>query len=150
MVILSKGEKNMDIKKILIAVDGSEHSMRAAEYAVNLAKLMDAEIILVHCHKHYPALLGEPYFQKAIDRINNDAQQLMEPYVELLNEKGVSHTDRILDGSPAEMISDAAKAEKIDMIVMGSRGLNDLEGLLLGSVTHRVLKTASCPVLVIR
>ena len=151
MVMLFKGEeKIMDIKKILVAVDGSEHSLRAAEYAANLAKLMDVEIILTHCHRHYPVLLGEPYFQKAIDKINKEAQQLLEPYVELLKERGVSHIDRILDGSPAEMISHAARTEKVDMIVMGSRGLNDLEGLLLGSVTHRVLKTASCPVLVVR
>ena len=140
----------MDIKKILVAVDGSEHSMRAAEYAANLVKPMGAEIILAHCHKHYPVLLGEPYFQKAIDKINKEAQQLMKPYLELLEEKGIPHTERILEGSPAEMISDVARTEKVDMIVMGSRGLNDLEGLLLGSVTHRMLKIAPCPVLVIR
>jgi nucleotide-binding universal stress UspA family protein len=140
----------MEIKKLLVAVDGSEHSMQAAEYASNLAKLMGAEIILTHCHKHYPALLGEPYFQKAIDIIDKDARQLMGPYVELFIERGIPHSERILDGSPGEMITDAATTEKVDMIIMGSRGLNDLEGLLLGSVTHRVLKTAPCPVLVIR
>ena len=140
----------MEIRKILVAVDGSGHSMQAAEYASDLAKLMNAEIILTHCHKHYPVLLGEPLFQKAIDKIDKEAQQLIQPYAELLKERGIPHTERILEGSPGEMISDAARTEKVDMIVMGSRGLNDLEGLLLGSVTHRVLKTAPCPVLVIR
>jgi len=143
-------ERIMDLKRILVAVDGSEHSLRAAEYAANLAKLIGAEIILTHCHKLYPVLVGEPHFQKAIDKINKDAQQLIEPYVELLKERGVPYTDRILDGSPAKMLCDVARIEKVDMIIMGSRGLNDLEGLLLGSVTHRVLKTAPCPVLVIR
>ena len=139
----------MNIKKILVAVDGSDHSLRAAEYAADFAKLIGAEIILTHCHKLYPMVLGEPHFQKAIDKINKDAQQLIEPYVEFLKERGVPYTDRILDGTPAKMISDVARIEKIDLIVMGSRGLNDLEGLLLGSVTHRVLKTAPCPVLTI-
>jgi len=140
----------MNIKKILVAVDGSEHSMRAAEYAVGLVGLVGAEIILTHCHKPFPVLLGEPYFQKAINKINEAAQELMAPYAALLRQNEIPHSDRIMDGSPAEIISSVAKIEKVDIIIMGSRGLNDLEGLLLGSVTHRVLKTAPCPVLVIR
>ena len=140
----------MMIKKILVAVDGSEHSMHAARYAAELAMQMDAEIILIHCHKPFPAILGEPYFQHAIDKINEEARKLLEPYVTLLKESNVTYADRVLDGSPAENITNAAVVEKVDLIVMGSRGLNDLEGLLLGSVTHRVLKTSPCPVLVIR
>jgi nucleotide-binding universal stress UspA family protein len=143
-------EETMNIKKILVAVDGSEHSMRAAEYAGGLAGLVGAEIILTHCHKPFPVLLGEPYFQKAINKINQETQKLMAPYEALLRQNEIPHSHRIMDGSPAEIISDVAKIEKADMIIMGSRGLNELEGLLLGSVTHRVLKTAPCPVLVIR
>ena len=59
----------MEISKILVPVDGSEFSMRAIDYAVDMAKLMDCEILLIHCHKPYPAILGEPYFQKAINKI---------------------------------------------------------------------------------
>lgn len=140
----------MNIQKIVVAVDGSAHSMRAAEYAADLAAQVGAEIVLTHCHRPFPHLLGEPYYQKAIHKINQEAQKLMAPYVELLRQTEVPFTDRIMDGSPAQIISDVAKIEKADMIIMGSRGLNDLEGLLLGSVTHRVLTTAPCPVLVIR
>ena len=140
----------MELKKILVAVDGSDHAMRAARYAAELATLMDSEIILVICHKAFPVVLGEPYYQNAINKILKKSNERLEPYRKLLQESGVDFTDRILEGPAAPAICEAAAIEKADMIVMGSRGRNDLEGLLLGSCTHRVLKTAPCPVLVVR
>ena len=140
----------MELKKILAPVDGSEHSMRAVAYAANMATLMDSEILLIHCHKSFPVVLGEPYFQKAIDKIMKNSNELLDPYRKIVQDAGVTFIDRILEGPAAPAICEVADIEKIDMIVMGSRGRNDLEGLLLGSCTHRVLKTAPCPVLVIR
>jgi nucleotide-binding universal stress UspA family protein len=140
----------MQLKKILVPVDGSESSMRAAGYAAEMAQLMHSEILLMHCHKSFPVVLGEPYFQKAIDKILKKSNELLDPYIKILQNAGVDFIDRIIEGPAAKAICEVAKIEKIDMIVMGCRGRNDLEGLLLGSCTHRVLKTASCPVLVIR
>jgi len=140
----------MELKNILVPVDGSEYSMRAVDYAVKMALLTDGEIMLIHCHKPFPVILGEPYFQKAIDKIMKKSNELLDPYRNKLRSAGVSFADRILEGTAAIAICEVAKIEKTDMIVMGSRGRNDLEGLLLGSCTHRVLKTAPCPVLVTR
>ncbi len=140
----------MQLKKILVAVDGSEFSMRATGYAVDMAKLTDCEILLIHCHRSFPAILGEPYFQKAINKILKKSNELLDPYKKVVQDAGVTFIDRILEGPAAQAICEVANIEKIDMIVMGCRGRNDLEGLLLGSCTHRVLKTAPCPVLVIR
>ena len=140
----------MELKKILVPVDGSEFSMRAAGYAADMAKLMDSEILLIHCHKSFPAILGEPYFQKAINKILKKSSELLDPYKKIVRDAGVTFIDRILEGPAAQAISEVADIENIDMIVMGCRGRNDLEGLLLGSCTHRVLKTAPCPVLVVR
>ncbi len=140
----------MQLKKILVPVDGSEYSTRAAGYAADMAKLMDCEILLIHCHKSFPAILGEPYFQKAINKILKKSSELLDPYKKIVRDAGVTFIDRILEGPAAEAICEVAKIEKIDLIVMGCRGRNDLEGLLLGSCTHRVLKTAPCPVLVVR
>ena len=131
-------------------MDGSDSSMRAAAYAVEMAKLMDSEIMLMHCNKPFPVILGEPYFQNAINKILKKSNELLEPYRKTLQDAGVAYADRILESPTAKAICETAEIEKADMIVMGSRGRNDLEGLLLGSCTHRVLKTASCPVLVIR
>lgn len=140
----------MTIRKIMVPVDGSDHSVKAAEYAVGLAGLTDAEILLVHCHKSFPALLGEPYFQHAVNKIMEKANWLLDPYREIFRSHGVRFTERILEGSAGEMICEVAAIEKCDLIVMGSRGLTDLKGLFLGSVAHRVLSSASCPVLVMR
>jgi nucleotide-binding universal stress UspA family protein len=140
----------MQLKKIMVPVDGSEFSMRATGYAVDMAKLTDCEILLIHCHRSFPAILGEPYFQKAINKILKKSNELLDPYKKKVQDAGVTFIDRILEGPAAQAICEVADIEKIDMIVMGCRGRNDLEGLLLGSCTHRVLKTAPCPVLVIR
>ncbi|CAB1063081.1 Universal stress protein family [Olavius sp. associated proteobacterium Delta 1] len=140
----------MQLKKILVPVDGSEYSMRATGYAAEMARLMDSEILLIHCHKPFPVVLGEPYFQKAIDKIMKKSNALLDPFRKIVQDAGIAFIDRILEGPAAHAICEVANIEKIDMIIMGCRGRNDLEGLLLGSCTHRVLKTAPCPVLVIR
>jgi nucleotide-binding universal stress UspA family protein len=140
----------MEFKKILVPVDGSEYSKRAATAAADLARTAGAEIILLHCHKSFPALLGEPYYQNAVSRILKDAKDLLEPFRKLLEEKGASFSERLLEGPPRQAVAEVASRENCDLIVIGSRGLSDLEGLFLGSVTHRVLRVAPCPVMVIR
>ncbi|MCF8062109.1 MAG: universal stress protein [Deltaproteobacteria bacterium] len=140
----------MNIKTILAPVDGSDHSKRSAAYAADLAKALGGEIILMHCHRRFPSVLGEPYYQKVVDGIIEDANELLEPYRQMLREAGVPFTERILERPAGGAILEVAKTEGCDMVVMGSRGRTDLEGLLLGSVTHRVLEAAPCPVLVVR
>ncbi len=140
----------MKFKKILVPVDGSQYSVRAAEAAADLAGDTGAEIILVHCHKTFPALLGEPYYQNVVSRILKDANDLLDPFRKHFAEKGVSFVERLLEGPPRQAVAEVAKRENCDLIVIGSRGLSDLEGLFLGSVTHRVLRVAPCPVMVIR
>ena len=75
---------------------------------------------------------------------------LVEPYRKLFQETGISFVERILEGPAANTICEVALLEKLDMIVIGSRGRSKIEGLLLGSCTQRVLNMAPCPVLVIR
>jgi nucleotide-binding universal stress UspA family protein len=135
---------------ILLPVDGSEHAARATAYTLKMAGLMRARVLLLHCHRPFPVKLGEPYFQKAIDRIMVDSSALLEPLRSTLTENGVEVTDLIMEGPPADKICDVAQVESCEMIIMGSRGRSDLKGLLLGSVAHRVLQQAPCPVLVVR
>lgn len=140
----------MSTPVILVPVDGSEHATRAAAYALKMAGLMDARLLLLYCHRPFPVKLGEPHFQNAIDKIMVQANTLLEPFRSMLTEKGVDIADLIMEGPPGEKICEVARNESCEMVIMGSRGRSDLKGLLLGSVAHRVLQQASCPVLVVR
>ena len=140
----------MKEKMILVAVDNSDYSRKALEKAIELSKLMDTKILLVHCHRRFPTILGEPYLQNAITAIIDEADKVVEPYRKILRESGREFSERLLEGPVGNVIPDVARREKCEMIIMGSRGLSDFEGLFIGSVTHRVLHLASCPVLVVR
>jgi nucleotide-binding universal stress UspA family protein len=140
----------MEITTILLPVDGSEHSIRAAEYAAGLATTTGAQIILLHCHRPFPVILGEPYYQRTVNKILKAADALLAPFRQRLAQHGVQFVERLMEGPPRQVVPDVAAIEKCDLIVIGSRGLSDLQGLFIGSVTHRVLRSATCPVLVIR
>ena len=140
----------MKQKMILVAVDSSDYSRKALEKAIDLSKLMDTKILLVHCHRRFPTILGEPYLQNAITAIIDEADKVVEPYRKILRESGREFSERLLEGPVGNVIPDVARREKCEMIIMGSRGLSDFEGLFIGSVTHRVLHLAPCPVLVVR
>jgi nucleotide-binding universal stress UspA family protein len=141
-------ESVMKIKKILNPIDGSDHSIRATEYAIELARLLDAEIILLHCHARFPIVLAEPYFQQAINEINKASEELVEPFIKILEQDEVKFEVRILEGTPGNKIPEVAGIEKIDLIVMGSRGVTDFAGLFLGSVAHQILHKSECPVFI--
>ncbi len=140
----------MDKNSLLVPVDGSTHSMKAVEYAIDLARILKKRIILLYCHKPFPALLGEPYYQKVVNKILEYSEEMMQPYCDKLEQNGIDFITRILEGNPGERISEVAQHEDCEMIIMGSRGLSELKGLILGSVTHRVLHSAHCPVLVLK
>jgi nucleotide-binding universal stress UspA family protein len=131
-------------------VDGSEHSKRATQYSIELAKQFDSKIILLHCHAKFPVVLAEPHFQNAINEIMKNSEELIKPFEDLLEDSGVEYEIRILEGSPANNIDTVVNVEKIDLIVMGSRGVGNFEGLFLGSVAHQVLHKVQCPVFIIK
>jgi len=140
----------MRIEKILLPVDGSDCSVKAAEYALDFVDSMGGSILLMYSHKPFPAFLGEPYFQEVHDRTLQHARELLSPFVKMFTDAGITVDKRILEGPPGETICRVAAIEKCDLIIMGSRGFTDLKGLFVGSVTHRVLHGAEGPVLVIR
>ena len=137
--------------KILLAVDGSEHALRTARVAGDLARSMKSESVrLVVVYSYIPSFLGEPNMQTIIDARLHESQEILQSAIqEMGNIPGEIHTE-VIEGSPAEVIIDVAKTREIELIVMGSRGLGKLGGLLLGSNSQKVVSHASCPVLVVR
>ena len=137
-------------KNILLGVDGSEHSLRAAEKATALAICMNANLWIVVAHPTVPAYLGEPNFQDAIVARLAESKKIMNDALEAVGEiPGEIHTE-ILEGSAAEVVLNVANVRHCDLIVMGSRGRGKLRGLLLGSQSQKVLQHAPCPVMIVR
>lgn len=139
----------MEIKKMMVPVDNSVFSMNAVKYSIDFSKQMGSSILLLHCHHKFPSILGEPYLQDAINKIKDDAESVMALYRELYKKHNVEISELLLEEPAGQSISEASRIEKIDLIIMGSKGKSDLEGLILGSVTHKVLHYAKCPVMVV-
>jgi nucleotide-binding universal stress UspA family protein len=140
----------MKFEKILNPVDGSTHSMNSTQSAIALARQFKSKIVLLHCHSRFPVVLSEPYFQQAIDEIMKTSEALMKPFETILEESGVDYEVRILEGLPGTTIAEIARIDEIDVIVMGSRGVSNFEGLFLGSVAHQVLHKSQCPVFIVK
>jgi len=78
----------MNKKQIMVPVDDSSYSFDAVQYSIDYAKGMDCEILLLHCHKQFPTAIGEPFLQKAIDKILEKADNVLVPYPDFCSCKG--------------------------------------------------------------
>jgi len=146
------------IKKILIAVDGSKHSLKSVQIGSEIAKAMDAKVMLYHVVKPYRLPESLRMFAKAEhmqtfdpELLRKGAQYLLSGALTEARKAGLKDVEMETDEGPiARSIVDRAKSYKADMIVIGSRGMGDVEGMLRGGVSHRVETLAECPVLVIK
>jgi nucleotide-binding universal stress UspA family protein len=137
-------------KKILLGFDGSEHAQRAAKVAAGIARQeKDAQIWVVVVVEPIPTELGKPFFSELILMRTNAGEELLSFAKELIGEDIAVH-EELLFASPAESIIEAAETHQCDLIVMGTRGLGGLRGLLLGSQIHKVISLAQCPVLAVK
>jgi len=138
-------------EKILLAVDGSAHSLHAAKEAGDLARAMGSESLrVVVAYDRIPSYLGEPNMQRAIDARLEQANATLRQAQEAVGKlKGEIHTE-LIEGSAAEAIINVAKTRGSTVIIMGSRGLSSIAGLVLGSTSHKVVSHAPCPVLIVR
>ena len=141
-----------NIKKILVPTDGSEHSMRAAEYGIDIAKALDAQILVVFVVDEVVLdQMAKITEREAAERALNADGKGFVNYVQGLAEKaGVASSSLIEHGRPFERIVHLAKNLNVDLIVMGTYGRRGAERILIGSVAERVIEYASCPVLVIK
>lgn len=137
-------------KNILLAVDGSEHSIRAAHIAAELARCNQSGLRLVAAYDPVPPYLGEPNFQIILDAQLEEAEKNIAKTLQILGELPGEIKTEVLQGPAAEAILEVAKNRQIDLIVMGSRGLGQFVGLLLGSQSQKVVQHAECPVLIVK
>ncbi len=135
--------------RILLPVDGSAHSLRGVSHAVRLAG-DDAEVIVATVIAPLPSILGGEPRKEAEEAALEEARLATGPVLEKLAAEGVKCRELIVrNNSPADGIVGAVEETGSEIVVMGSRGRSDFEGLFLGSVTHRVLMHSTVPVLVV-
>ena len=141
----------MKIKKILLPFDNSVHSINAAHYALNLAQQMEAQVSIVHCYEWEASIIEVPSpLLKDIESTSKKrAEDILTTAREIFNDRGVEYTAEAIYGSPARVLLEHSKSKEYDLIIMGSHGHSNISGLFLGSVTHKVLNTIYCPVLVV-
>lgn len=138
-------------ENILLAVDGSEHALNAARTASSLASAMNSRTLrIVVAYDPIPPYLGEPNLQDAINARIGETETIIQGAVQAVGSVPAEIHTEMIEGNPAETIIEVAKNRGSDVIVMGSRGLGKLAGLLLGSTSQKVVSFAPCPVLIVR
>ncbi len=145
-------------KKILVGLDGSSHGIEATQAAVELAKNFDAELHLVTVTRPYKVsaelrqflqaekLFGEPKY--VMDEMTNN---IVAEAKGIASKAGLENVKAVIrEGKPARTLLEYAKGNGIDLIVVGSRGVGELDAMLLGSVSQKVSMLSDCTVMVVR
>ena len=139
--------------KILVAVDGSEISVRAAKHANALARRLakPAKIFLVAVDAApFPGVVTR-IGREAMDRIHaENHERMLAPARKALARSKADVRELALVGEPAEALLAAARDSKADIIVMGSHGRGAVKGILLGSVSSKVIAQSELPVTIVR
>ena len=137
--------------KVLVAVDGSEYSMNAAEYAISITKEYGSQLIALHVITSDVITIAST-FSPQMEEIKKNAQE----YFDKIRRKGEANwdiplrTELIASSSVVGGIIDFAEKENIDLIVVGTRGRSGLKRLLLGSVASGIVNYAHCPVMIVK
>ncbi|MFC2343441.1 MAG: universal stress protein [Negativicutes bacterium] len=142
----------MNYKKILVPLDGSEASRRAMDEAMYLAGLSGATLLFLHVvdlNKELPTPQRIWEESNSLKEWEKAGAEKLSSFVVGLDDK-IRHDDIVEVGSPGKVINRIAQEKGCDLILMGSRGLNVLENIVLGSVSQYVLAHAPCPVMVVR
>lgn len=140
------------VKKILIPTDGSDYSVRAAEYGLSLANLLGAEVMVVYVIDTVVLDQAVKVTQREeVEReLKQDGQRYVDYILGLAEKAGVKASSFLARGRPVEQIVHIAKNFGINLIVMGTYGRRGAERILIGSVAERVIEYSSCPVLVVK
>lgn len=140
-------------KKILVAADGSESSRSAFAHAVNIARMFQGEILLLHVTFTPQSYWGNNLaygLNISEEKLKELAKSAIDETINDIDFSGVKITYLVISGSPAQKIVEAVNNEKIDLVVMGSTGHGPFSGAFLGSVSQRVLSRAACPVMIVK
>lgn len=148
------------MKKILVPIDGSLASQKAAERAISIARSFGSDVTFITV-VHLPsedkyAIFGfnvqtayHANRKTMLKELISQESKMLDVIIRNIDCTGITVNKKVLAGIPYEEIIREASEEKFDLIVMGRRGFSNIERFFIGSVTQRVIAGSSCPVLVI-
>ena len=137
------------VKEILVPVDGSEGSDRAVAQAISMAEICDAKLNFLYVANINQLAINACLSDAILEAVTKAGNVILDRAMNL-GPSGIEKEAFSETGSPAVVILDFAASNDIDLIVMGSRGLGLVKGVLLGSVSQYIVEQAKCPVLVVK
>jgi len=144
-----RGRRDSQFKRIMVGFDGSTQSEKAAETALKLARAMDSHLLLFAV-----ARPPEPATMVELDAMLDDAREHFEAQFQKIRKRAeeldVELETDIVVGHPVEQIVHRAEADRVNLIILGRRGVSRFERIIIGSTSEKVLRYAHCPVMVVR
>ena len=137
-------------RSILLAVDGSENSIRAGKQAAQLASLITGVEVTVLYVSDFNEDSNEEVHDGGSVEFELSRKKKIQPVRESLEREKIYYKTEIMHGRPAPVIIELANGGNFDLVVIGSRGLNPISEMVLGSVSHKVVNHVRCPVLVVK
>ncbi|MGI6422417.1 MAG: universal stress protein [Syntrophomonadaceae bacterium] len=135
---------------ILVLVDGSDFSLNAAKVGASMADKYDSKLTLMHVIGKSFSKTTMPDLELEIAGLRAEGSQILTNALQSIG-KSENEVELILSwGNPLDIILEEAGNKPYDLIVMGSRGLGTIKGLLMGSVSERVSRSVKCPVLIVK
>ena len=137
---------------VVVPTDGSKGSIKALMYAIDFAKKIDGELILVNVQPNFASPNVKKFFNKkdVEEYTQMLADEALEPIKAIMEESGVPYQVKVRVGLAKVEICQEAEETKAELIVMGYRGLGAVAGVVLGSVSYGVLHESPCPVTIVR
>ncbi|MBS4175986.1 universal stress protein [Lederbergia citrea] len=137
-------------KRILLAADGSENSIRAAVEAAKIASLSGDSVVEILYVMDFSRATSEVLRSQNSETLEFERRKKLLPIEETFKQANVTSKITMLHGEPGPTIVDYANKQSCDLIIIGSRGLNKFQEMVLGSVSHKVAKRVNCPVLIVK
>jgi nucleotide-binding universal stress UspA family protein len=140
------------INNILIATDGSEHTKRAVDYGIDLAKSMEAKVYAIYVidTAAFASIPMDAAWESMYGLLKQEGDEATKYVSEKAELEGLSVERATIEGHPGEEIIKYADKNSINLIVMGTLGKSGLDRFLLGSIAEKVVRTSKIPVLIVR
>lgn len=149
------------MQKILLAVDGSESSKKAAKKAAKLASSLNAHVSLITVinpdYSHNIETIEVSSAEMSMERLEElkeekkrKGKRILDEAAQFLEENNIKVAKKVYEGNPADKICQVAEEENYDMIVIADKGLGEIKRFFLGSISDKVVRHASTSVFVVK